>query len=357
MSGRYELYSFMLTVLDTLPERFLDTPACELHRLLSGPTLIHLPGRRQTPLFISVLLHGNEDSGVVALQSVLRAYGKRLLPRALSILIGNVAAAREGLRRLDHQPDYNRVWPGSNAHTETPEHAAMSEVYCLMQVRGVFASIDIHNNTGLNPHYCVISRLDQAALHLALLFSRTVVWFRGLAGTQTTAFSPLCPSLTVECGKPGNPANEAHVARFIEACLHLSQFPAHAVHEHDIDLYHTVATVRVPAAASFGFGDALADIDFDPQLDHMNFRPLDPGTVFGRTRLQSPLDVRDESGADVAAEFFDCRDGTISLRRAATPAMLTLDRRVVRQDCLCYLMERLPYACHERVAPELCESA
>ncbi len=89
----------------------------------------------------------------------------------------------------------------------------------------------------------------------------------------------------------------------------------------------------------------------------MNFRPLDPGTVFGRTRLQSPLDVRDESGADVAAEFFDCRDGTISLRRAATPAMLTLDRRVVRQDCLCYLMERLPYACHERVAPELCESA
>ena len=117
MSGRYELYSFMLTVLDTLPERFLDTPARELHRLLAGPTLIHLPGRRQPPLFISVLLHGNEDSGVVALQSVLRAYGQRLLPRALSILIGHVAAAREGLRRLDHQPDDNRVWPGGKAHT------------------------------------------------------------------------------------------------------------------------------------------------------------------------------------------------------------------------------------------------
>jgi succinylglutamate desuccinylase len=142
----------MLTVLDTLPERFLDTPARELHRLLAGPTLIHLPGRRQPPLFISVLLHGNEDSGVVALQSVLRAYGQRLLPRALSILIGNVAAAREGLRRLDDQPDYNRVWPGSDAHAETPEHAAMQQVHCLMQARGVFASIDIHNNTGLNPH-------------------------------------------------------------------------------------------------------------------------------------------------------------------------------------------------------------
>jgi hypothetical protein len=65
---------------------------------------------------------------------------------------------------------------------------------------------------------------------------------------------------------------------------------------HDIDLYHTVATVRVPTAVSFGFGDARADIDFDPQLDHMNFRQLDPGTVFGRTQLELPIDVRDESG-------------------------------------------------------------
>ena len=61
----------MLTVLEALPEGFLDTPARELHRLLSGPTLIHLPGRRSAPLLVSALQHGNEDSGLVALQSVL----------------------------------------------------------------------------------------------------------------------------------------------------------------------------------------------------------------------------------------------------------------------------------------------
>ncbi|MEF8703646.1 MAG: M14 family metallopeptidase [Candidatus Accumulibacter sp. UW26] len=346
----------MLTVLDHLPERFLDTPARELHRLLCGPTLIHLPGRRTPPLFISVLLHGNEDTGVVALQSVLRAYGQRPLPRALSILVGNVAAAREGLRRLDDQPDYNRVWPGSTVHTASPEYAAMREVFQRMEARGAFASIDIHNNTGLNPHYCVVSRLNQAVLQLALLFARTVVCFRGLLGTQTVAFSSLCPSLTIECGKPGKAANEEHVARFIDACLHLAQFPSHAVREQDIDLYHTVATVRVPAAASFGFGDARADIDFDPELDHMNFRPLAAGTLFGRTRLPLPLDVQDESGRDVAAAYFACGDGKIRLRRATMPAMLTLDARVVRQDCLCYLMERLPFPRHERVALDLCAS-
>ncbi len=332
----------MLTVLEQLPDGLLDTHARELHRLLQGPTLIHLPGRREDPLFVSVLQHGNEDSGVAALQEVLRRYADRGLPRAMSILVGNVAAARQGLRRLDNQPDYNRVWPGADQHADSLEHAAMSEVYDIMKARGVFASIDIHNNTGINPLYSVVNRLDLAVLHLALLFSRTVVWFRGMAGSQTTAFSSLCPSLTVECGKAGVPAHETHAASFVDACLHLAQFPAHEVHEHDIDLYHTVATVRVPADVSFGFGDPLADIDFDPRLDHLNFRQLDPGTAFGRCRKSLPLDVRDEAQRDVLSEFFDCNDGTISLIRETTPAMLTLDTRAVRQDCLCYLMERLP---------------
>lgn len=346
----------MLTVLETLPERFLDTPARELHQIFSGPTLIHLAGRRQPALFVSVLLHGNEDSGVVALQRLLHRNGTRTLPRALSILVGNVTAARDGLRRLDGQPDYNRVWPGGQGHVDSPEAEAMGEVHRLMRERGVFASIDIHNNTGLNPHYCVVNRLDQKVLHLALLFSRTVVWFRGLAGTQTTSFSPVCPALTVECGKPGSEANAEHAARFVEACLHLSQFPSHDVHEHDIDLYHTLATVRVPTSVSFGFGDSLADIDFDPQLDHMNFRSLEPGTIFGQTRLAMPIGVVDESGSDVASDFFTCEDGRITLQRAATPAMLTLDEKVVRQDCLCYLMDRLPLPSGQPQAHALCVS-
>ncbi len=333
----------MLTRLDTLPAGFLDTPARELHRMLPGPTLIHLPGRRTPELFVSLLLHGNEDTGLVALQTLLREHAGRMLPRAMSILIGNVAAAREGLRRLDRQPDYNRVWPGTELHAGTPEHATMCEVRDLMAGRGLFASIDIHNNTGLNPHYGVVNRLDPAILHLALLFSRTVVWFRGPPGSQTAAFSPLCPSVAVECGKPGNPANEAQAARFIEACLHLAEFPTHPVREQDIDLYHTVATVKMPPDVSFGFGDAQAGVNFDPALDHMNFRELEAGAVFGRAQAPARLDVRDEAGRDVSATFFEIVDGALRLRRPSMPAMLTLDARVVRQDCLCYLMERVPF--------------
>lgn len=333
----------MLTRLDTLPAGFLETPARELHRLLDGPTLIHLPGRRTPELFVSLLLHGDEDTGLVALQQVLRGHAGRVLPRALSILIGNVSAARVGLRRLDDQPDYNRIWPGAEVHAGTPEHAAMSEVREIMAGRGMFASVDAHNNSGLNPHYGVVTRLDSDSLHLALLFSHTVVWFRGAAGSQTAAFSSLCPSVAIECGKPGNPASEAQAARFIDGCLHLAEFPIHGVREHDIDLYHTVATVKVPGELSFGFGRPEADIDFDPQLDHMNFRELDAGTVFGRTRHATPLAVRDEAGQDVAVTFFSVADGALRLARPAMPAMLTMDERAIRQDCLCYLMERVPF--------------
>ena len=38
-------------------------------------------------------------------------------------------------------------------------------------------------------------------------------------GVQSAAFAELCPSVTVERGKPGNSDNERHAAKFIDACL------------------------------------------------------------------------------------------------------------------------------------------
>jgi hypothetical protein len=332
----------MLTQYDALPPGLLELPASRLAEVLPGPALIHLPGRRQPPLFASVLLHGNEDTGWLAAQSVLRKYAATELPRALSLFIGNVEAARSGLRRLDGQPDYNRVWPGSE-ETHPAELAMMQQVVDAMRARGVFASLDIHNNTGLNPHYACVNRLDQPFLHLATLFSRIVVYFIRPLGVQSAALAELCPAVTVECGKPGTPGSVEHAAAFIEACLHLSEFPIHPVAPHDVDLFHTVATVKVPDEVSFGFAAPDADIDFVPELDHYNFRELAHGDLLGRVRPGSParLQALDDAGKDVGVRLFDYQQGRITLRQALMPAMLTRDERVIRQDCLCYLMERI----------------
>src|SRR4030065_1286268 len=102
----------MLTQYEALPPGLLDLPAFRLGEALPGPTLIHLPGRRTPPLFVSVLLHGNEDTGGLAAQSVLKKFATAELPRALTLFIGNVEAARTGLRRLGGQPGYNRGGAG-----------------------------------------------------------------------------------------------------------------------------------------------------------------------------------------------------------------------------------------------------
>ena len=67
----------MLTELESLPDGLLELPGERLHEMLAGPTLIHLPGRHAQPLFVSVLLHGNEDSGWYAVQTLLRKYHQR----------------------------------------------------------------------------------------------------------------------------------------------------------------------------------------------------------------------------------------------------------------------------------------
>ncbi len=330
-----------LHITRTLPEGLLEAPAEHLDEVLPGPTLIHLPGQRRPALFVSILLHGNETTGLHAIQALLGDYRGRRLPRALSIFVGNVAAAAKGRRRLDGQADYNRVWSGHGR----PEHTIMAEVRETMRRRGVFASVDIHNNSGLNPRYACVNRLEPAFLQLATLFTRTVVYFLRPTGVQSAAFAGLCPSVTIECGRPGEAAGIEHARRYLEACLQLEHIPEQAVHPQDIDLFHTVATVRIAEGWRFGFaGEAKAELLFDEGIERYNFSELPAGTALARVRRAGGLPVQaiDEAGCDVSNRFF-LRDGDRLLtRRPVMPSMLTTDCELIRQDCLCYLMERYP---------------
>lgn len=330
-----------LPILDAIPAGFLDCSARDLHRVLDGPTLIELKGKREPPLFVSILLHGNEDSGLGAVQRVLSAYQARPLPRSLILLIGNVEAARHGLRRLGGQPDYNRIWPGTPNGGGTVEARIMAEVHARAVNPRAMAAIDFHNNTGRNPHYAVVCDLDPHTLGLAALFSRRVVKFRGMPGTQTASFVSLIPAITVECGQPGRAANADAAARFLDLVFDLEGLPDGKSEGAALELYHTLGVVRVREDVSFAFGGRAAKLRLDPAVDEHNFRELKPGTVLGETAHPMPLRMIDEAGRDVAEDYFEATDGKLQLRRHVVPAMLTAEPHIVRQDCLCYLMERL----------------
>ena len=331
-----------LTVLQALPDGLLELDASELHRQLPGPTLIHLPGRQDEPLFVSVLLHGNEDTGWEAVKRLLKKYAEGSLPRALSLFIGNVSAAALRLRRLDGQTDYNRIW----GEGDSPEHAMARQVLELMQQRNVYAAIDIHNNTGRNPHYACINRLATPFFHMATLFGRTVVYFTKPDTVLSMAFADICPATTVECGQAGQEAGIEHAMEYVDACLHLAQIPEHPVAPGDIHLFHTMAIIKLPDEVSFGFDGADGvDISFISDLDELNFRELPAGTCIGRLNSDKAgvLEAWNEQGVNVCNNYFEVVEGEIHLKRPVMPSMLTLDERIVRQDCLCYFMERLEF--------------
>lgn len=331
----------MLTLLDEVPAGLLQCNARQLISVLPGPTLIQLVGKREEALFISVLLHGNEITGWEALRGILSHYRDKPLPRSLCLFIANVAAAAEGQRCLPGQADYNRIWKVKDA----AGHPLVQEVLAELAGMRLFAAIDIHNNSGMNPHYACINRLDAHFMHLARLFSRTIVYFIQPDEVMSLAMAAYCPSVTLECGQPGESTGVVHAQEFIEACLHLSAFPAHALSDKEVDLFHTVATVKVKPDAHIGLADVGADFSLLPDMDKLNFTELPAGSLFGWSGGQRlPLQAWDERGREIAARYFEVHKGEIITRTPLMPSMLSLNREIIRQDCLCYLMERLPPA-------------
>lgn len=329
---------------DELPGGFLAAAPADLHRCMPRPGIIRLPGMRQPAVAVVLLLHGNEPVGLQAVQRLLLHHRGRPLPRALTLVVGNTRAAALGQRHLDDQPDFNRVWPGTE-QPGSPESRMFAQIVERLGADGLFAAIDLHNNTGRNPHYACVNVLDDAFLNLAGLFGRTVVYFTRPRGVASMALAALAPSVTLECGHPNDEAGVRHAMEFIDAVLHLSRFPSHPPEPRSIEVFHTVAQLRVRPGLRVGL-DESADVVLEPDLDRMNFRIVPAGTRLARQSGEGldPLTATDSNGRDVTADYLDQRGTDLRLLRPMMPSMLTLDTRVIAQDCLCYLMEPMDLA-------------
>ena len=328
-----------LIVLDHFPDHLLEVEAAHLWQHLAGPTLFKVAGRQPHPLFVTVLLHGNEITGWQAVQEVMRSYQGKVLPRSLLLFVGNVEEAKANVRTLPLQLDYNRAWPGTR-FPDAPEASLMQRVVDVVKEATPFASIDVHNNTGHNPLYGCVNKLDDEDLHLARLFSRTIVFFERPRGVQSIALSQICPAVTIECGQVGTVGVIEKAASFIKSALQLTTFPEHPLPDQDIELIKTSAIVKVPVEAQFSFDGSEADFCFRADLEQLNFSPLAPGTVWGRLSdgCEHRLDVSVDEDSDGDKTYFDYHNGEIRLRHEVIPAMITHNQDAVRSDCLCYLM-------------------
>ena len=326
-----------LTILNKLPDGFFDLDVENILTLFPKPTLIHLQGDKSLPLFMSILLHGNEYSGLKAAQVLLQKYTDHL-PRSIYLFIGNVTAAAQGLRVIPEQTDYNRCWPGTEMQAND-ETQLMHEVYDQVTQNGLFAAIDVHNNSGFNPHYGCISDLTQANLHLAAMFNHIGLVIRQPKGLNTMAFDGFCPATTLECGRPGEVAGINHAVELLDALLHMDHFPQRPVAAHDIQLMESFARVKVPEEIEFEFdSNGKAELLFDADFERYNFSELKSHHVFAQSKSSKPLVISNHRGEDITDQIVRVEHGKVFLNKTLMPAMITTDEAIIRQDCLCYLL-------------------
>jgi succinylglutamate desuccinylase len=335
----------LLDKIDTLPDQFFDITATDIKKVFNKPTLIFLKGAKEPALFVSILLHGNEYSGLEIMQELLKHYKKNIvlnLPRSLWLFIGNVDAASKGQRVLEDEIDFNRAW----AVTENQDSKTVQVVKEVMQTitqKELFAAVDLHNNTGKNPHYGCISDIREENKYLCTLFNHIAMVFKSPKGVSTMAFDSVCPAITLECATPGNIPAKEKALMLIKDLMHLDHFPKKPVVKQDLQLVQNSATVKIAPGVNFKFGDINIDITDDlviiNNFDHYNFSVLNVNEVFAYTTVSQPFVITSDDGKDITDKIIKNNNGEISLVHPLMPAMISVDTEIVRQDCLCYLLE------------------
>ncbi len=334
---RFDGYEQLKPVLDGSDEDVLVN--------LGKPALVRIPGTEPRPRarLVSCLLHGNEDSGYRAVLEVLRE-GARY-PFDLWVLIGNVRAAVTGgwyaHRFLEGQEDFNRVWDWREPTTKMRRCAdAMLDELRLVDLE---AGVDLHNNTGSNPHFSVLPQLSADGLELASLFSDTVLRWGMRLHTLMEALSPRCPAVAVECGLPRHAENLQWASSAVRRFLARESFEARTPPA--VTLFEQCYRVVVRPEVPFAFGGVLSeelDLVVHTGLDHYNFGMLLAGTELGHVFQGAgmPVLATDMRGRETTDRFFEIHDGALRTTEDITPVMLTTTVQQIRRDCFFYIARR-----------------
>ena len=309
-----------LRIETALPSALTELPAAALADALGGPTLFDLRRAGEPPLFVSVLVHGNETSG----WNAVRRLRSELVASSAMLFVGNVEAARAGVRALPGRPDFNRVWDAG----ESPEAQVANAVAEYVEPAMPRLAVDIHNNTGRNPPYSVVARQDADTLAAARAFAAHALFATLPDGFQTGRFARFCTAVTVEVGTTDDPLSTDRATSFLRRQLAASPSTQRPADDAPLALFTTVARVTLS-------DDAV----LVPETQRFNFRTAPAGTMLAK---RGTLTAHAADGADLGELYLRNHSGTTLLKRPSVVAMYTGKIQAARQDCLCYFLEASP---------------
>ena len=337
--------------LTSAPRSLLGASVEDFLRQLEGPTAIAVPGRDQSRRRAAVtLLHGNEPSGARAIRSWLLEHAEPATDALLVIV--SVDAAREAPwfshRMLRGRPDRNRCFglAAGDPRAGSSDARLAGALLELLGERPCEAIVDLHNNTGRSPAYGVGTRLGTPQLALTSLFADRYMLSDLRLGTLMEALEDLTPSVTIECGRAGDPLADAVALAGLDRFLGRPSLDLDAEVHPEIGVLDAPLRVTLRPGARLAFGtraDADADLTLLDRVDRHNFELVPAGTTLGwvSTAGTLPLSAVGADDVDVASELFDVSGHEVLTRRAIVPIMMTLDPVVATTDCLFYAMQPL----------------
>lgn len=302
--------------------------------------MIQIEGESDKTIFISTLLHGNETSGILALNRFLKQYLGKKPPHNLCIFYGNTLAASRALRHLPEQPDWNRIWCPQEL-PESFEKMMAQELLSFVSQLPLMACIDIHNNTGNNPPYGCINHTGMNFQKLSALFDEKMIYFTEPHQVLSMCLAPYAPSMTIEAGLPGEVNGIDLIVVFLNKLMNISSIDEMEAPT-KTSLYQTVARVIIPKDL---------DIDFEfsrkshnhysllKNIEDFNFHQISKQTLLGFCK--KPFLVTDDDGRNVFDQYFEFYEGELRTKIPITPAMLTKNQYVLKSDCLCYIMKEI----------------
>ncbi len=312
---------------------------------LGGPSWFQVPGRDPgRARAVVTLLHGNEPSGVRAIQAWLRA-GNAPATDALFYIVSVQTALtqpRGTLRLLADGRDMNRCFapPFSG-----PEGALAKELLEQLRSANPEALIDLHNNTGNSPAYAVGSGVDDPRLQLTALFADRYMNSDLRLSTLVEAVSPWFPSVAIECGKAGDPVADAVALAGLERYLAAEPLFTKSSVPSTIQVLDQPVRVSLLPNRKLAFGTTpLPDFDLTlkSDVDQHNFRSLPVGTTVGwlGENADWPIEARGADSRDISRELFKVVGRELRVRRSMIPVMMTTSPLIARQDCLFYAMRK-----------------
>jgi hypothetical protein len=322
----------------------IPSNAVDFLRELAGPAWIRVPGReRSRTRAVATLIHGNEPSGLRAVHGWLRSGA---VPAVDSVFfVGEVEAALIppgfAQRVLPGRADLNRCFLPPYVGEEG---ALAAELIERLRAARPEALIDLHNNSGHNPAYGVGLSTDAPLLALTALFGRRYVHSDLRLGALVEATHDEFPSLTVECGRAGDPLADAVARSGLDQYLSAPRALEPQSPRPALDVLEAPVRVTLRPGVRVAFADAPrpdVDLTVARDIDRHNFELVPPGSLLGWvTAGVWPVTARDASGIDIARELFEVCEGVLRARRSLIPIMMTTHAGAAESDCLFYTVQR-----------------